>query len=1141
MKQLIVCVLVCVFAGFSTANANVCNLIFDDANPELVQRDLQRLDPLRLDYSNYKRSMQSLLGNVAELREDWAQLTKIERDFISDKITREQAVDAAKDIRESIAARAHSILKKDTYTQRERETLEAYKLFLNQTSKLNQASKEDLRRKYEPRKEGPKPESRREQGAEKEDGSKPGEKQNSKAQNPDKTAGNTAKKISDPKDRASKAETENSNRLADDEDMTERPSEERVHGEQSPQTSTPPAPKNEKSNSKKSDPTDKMKKSAFDDKFKPKPFADQPAARQKQNPSGEKPAEKTEKTDAKPAEGKPNAKDAKPSEGKSGEGKPDAKDAEPSEGKPSDGKPGEGKPEAKPGDGKPGEGKPDAKDAKPGEGKPGEGKPGEGKPGEGKPGEGKPGEGQSSKQDSDKAERKNASGEGKAENKGTAEAAGPQSDGEREGSSSLGQKISDKMSDFFKSLIDEAKEKIDRPKSDEEKQSDLESAQAERDEIGKRVRESQKKFEDAGRGVEAEPGARRKFEDDNKFDFDPSKRKRAEKSAPMRALSTSENAAMLKAVLENALTNVLKNYQHQDKMMTALGQLKTMAQTLYSEHAEMDFLKQFSLEVEAIRERLEVTQVSYKKLEDLGLSMIGGFEAGATNIQRKLQYLDTLYTELGKRRGKSDSEDILHDLVKRILNSIGDGGKASDQQLGEAFIAQLTGPLSKRVILQTYASEVHTGGINWKKLADDIRGSKLDDLLIYPKLKPYMKMLLNQSMTPKDSIRPNGERVPINENAPELELAQELDRFQFFHRDGAPTDVELMRFISGDMLESTFFADKIHRDPKTLRPRKVSIILYDISGSMGSQNKFVVRNALIGAYIDQTQIEVAAGREEHVVLTVAFDGQPHAPERMNTIQQAQGYFEKLRAHPIGSGGSDSITAAVANVFDLIAEQESTGALDRATVLLLTDAVATVDFDVIETARKKVSKDVDLRLNAVTMGDLNNDVQKLIEMQGGEGKGKLGVVSHQHISYEEVAAILNSKARLELLEDSAKLFQQTSESTLSKEHVIKIKNQLVSIEEKANMDDQGALAQQSALIRALGSRSGTGDDPVFNSLLKSYFRVVNTASGGWNKSTKLSSFVKFVDQASKELKVDTEALLQKMSPEDSDKLSNWIGL
>ena len=141
--------------------------------------------------------------------------------------------------------------------------------------------------------------------------------------------------------------------------------------------------------------------------------------------------------------------------------------------------------------------------------------------------------------------------------------------------------------------------------------------------------------------------------------------------------------------------------------------------------------------------------MGYKKLEDLGLSMLVAADGGTTNVSRKLQYLDILLGELTKRRIGNQQEEMLHEMDRRFLNSISESGTATDKQLAEAFIAQLTGPLSRKVILAKYSTQNPQEPMNWKQLADDIRGGKLDDLLIYPKLNPYMKMFLNRTMAPK--------------------------------------------------------------------------------------------------------------------------------------------------------------------------------------------------------------------------------------------------------------------------------------------------------------------------------------------------------------------------------------------------------
>jgi hypothetical protein len=714
------------------------------------------------------------------------------------------------------------------------------------------------------------------------------------------------------------------------------------------------------------------------------------------------------------------------------------------------------------------------------------------------------------------------------------------------------------MSDFFKGLIKEAKEKIEGDKAESTSSAKSDDTHSDRDRKAQsdRVKNALDKLNEDG-STAAEKAIAGKAAADASRSAEASDRARAAERAKqdrernrdetklatkLNPLSNSQKAILLQSFLQDSIDRVLSNYTHQEKLMTALGQLKTSMQTLYSENPSFDFLVQMARQVETLRESLELAQLTYKKLEDLGLSMLASGDAGSANVSRKLKFLDQLLTELQKKGKISLAETDVLNRVRRLLQAMNASKNPTDRQLGEAFVAQLTGPLSRRVILKTYEVPDVKEGLDWARLAADLKSGKLDDLLIYQRLSPYMKMLLNSKMAPKDSKAPNGEKVTISENTPELELALELDRFNQFYRDGAPVNVDLLRFITGDMLENTYFLDRNKPDPKTLKPRKVSIVIYDISGSMGSQNKYVLRNALVTSYVDASQKDVLLGKEDHIVYTMAFDGAPHAPERMGTIQEAMNYFEKSRATPIRYGGNDSITEAVARVFEIIAENEkSGGALNRANILLITDAVAPVDFKRIEDARKLVSDEVDIRFNAISMGDLNNDVKKLVELQGGEGKGKLGVVSHQHINYETIAEILNSKARLEVISDVASTFDNGQDSAVGREQLVRLKNDLVAAEEFTERRDQSLVVTNGSLLREITiDRRNEGDSEV-EILFKPFFRLaLSSVSMPWATGQRLEALRVFVGMVAKETNVSEAEVLQRLSTESREKVKAWLG-
>ena len=106
----------------------------------------------------------------------------------------------------------------------------------------------------------------------------------------------------------------------------------------------------------------------------------------------------------------------------------------------------------------------------------------------------------------------------------------------------------------------------------------------------------------------------------------------------------------------------------------------------------------------------------------------------------------------------------------------------------------------------------------------------------------------------------------------------------------------------------------------------------------------------------------------------------------------------------------------------------------------------------------------------------------------------------------------------------------------------MKNQLVAIEEKSLTDDRLSVVQRSAILNRLRAANGSGDDANFKKLLHSYFTVSGpTISSGWSKASKIESFVQFLETTARELKVEPNDLLDKVTREEGERLLNWLGI
>ncbi len=1117
-----------------------------------IARHLQSLPPPEINHRNLNSTLRGMSRDLAGLRQRAGNILDNERQYVAGKKSHEDAIQASQSARQELKSYAHNLMQKPSPSLSERRQLEGARVLLDRTRRVENHSRDELEQITET---APEPETSKE----KRERQERQHRQQAKNQNEQ-----SAEKSTEPKNQ--KQSEKNNQHDSQQDQRHENQNEKREKERQQNEDRNSDEPTSEKqSNENKLDrenkPSDDRKNQSKSKKPKQQNKSD---SQEQENESSQEQKENSPSKDEKESKNKQKNQKQKPgdqqkeknqqkSDQKSdGDDKADQQSEDQQQG---DGdqqgeqegesqQQGDGKEE---GDGqKQGQGKPKAKGQKPGQGQPqdgdeqGDGEPGEG---EGPKSQGASEDGEKGEPSSDDANTNSGANSQKERDLGDTHQRG--SDGLNEGASGAEQSLMDKLSEFFKNAIKENLNKDDPPTGSEPVRQQSEAEKIAREQMAQIRREAAerlKSMESSQREADYRSASKSSA---TKNPADPMPKTKAvdKPHGNLRDLNSTQKTTFLHKMIERLLVHSLRNYSKSENFNIGLGQVQTTIASLSGENANDDKIRQLTAEVRSIRESLEAYQVQYKDLESLGLSMLKSIGDGATDSMRKVRFINEALTSLGQKTSLTVEEARVLDMSRRVIAAVEDAGQPSDQDFCEAFLRQLVGPLSRKVVLNQYKSESMRGGYDYASMARAIRQGQFNDLLIQAALNPYMNLLLNSSMTPKDRLDPNGEAVVINDKDPNLEMAQELDNFQQFYRDGSPTKIDLQRFLSGDMLQNVYHEDQIKSDPKTLHPKKVSFVLYDVSGSMGSNDKFVLRNALILAYLDRSQKEVQAGDAEHIVYLMAFDGKPHKPERIQGLTQAQSTFERLRTQPLGAGGQDSISGALIDVYERIAAQQAEGGeLNRANILLLTDAVAPVEFANIEKARNLITSEVDVRLNAITMGDLNEDVSKLIEMAGGEGQGKLGLVAHQHIDYTQVERLLNASVRVDVLNKTSKAFNSAEQNRLSNDILLDLKNRLVGLEVKRSIDDNSRLSSYNGLVQMLKKSGPTAADLVIATPFAQYKRLaISNASKGWSTSEKLESFWTFASDLGKETSVIGEEIVGRVSEDQRETLRRWMGI
>jgi uncharacterized protein YegL len=597
-------------------------------------------------------------------------------------------------------------------------------------------------------------------------------------------------------------------------------------------------------------------------------------------------------------------------------------------------------------------------------------------------------------------------------------------------------------------------------------------------------------------------------------------------------IDQNKTTELIGALLKVIWPRILESYDQSESFFSAINQYATIANK-YGAQLHVDSLRLEAERALKFYQSLRSQGVSYRNFEDLANSLMGDLSDADGALIRRIRFIHELLQEKHRQHILSDKEETLFNLITRIFESLAPG-QANDEQIAASFLKKLMGPLSLNTVQAKYGDS--SGRLDIHTLARDIRNGALTDLILYPRLEPYMNILLNEQEVPSVNHRFDGPEVPVNNADFDLIQADELDEMPHFYRDGTPLGLDLMRLLSGDMLRMRY-QDEVERfDPKKPKPKKVSIVLVDMSGSMGSNQKYVLRNALMNAYLDKSQRDVVRDGGEHVVIFIPFDARPQPAQRQGSIEQAQAYFDNLRNHPLKAGGDDSITGAVMEAYNMIhnEEQEGGGELERANILLLTDAVAPVDFGQITAAREKLSEKTKVKLNALTMGDYNKDVTQLVELAAD---GAIGEVSHQHIPYPEIQMLMNNYS-VELIEDAKYEGKNPRLKSADYAELSRKANAVALQFSQRRMDAAGHLREIRIRLKQAMERQA---QPKQDKLAQVFRELINQQlSGGWSPAERAEMIAVTAEAFARRLAGSNEEPLDYLDEKTLRALLIWIG-
>jgi len=354
----------------------------------------------------------------------------------------------------------------------------------------------------------------------------------------------------------------------------------------------------------------------------------------------------------------------------------------------------------------------------------------------------------------------------------------------------------------------------------------------------------------------------------------------------------------------------------------------------------------------------------------------------AREAKQKLVTVQRLLLALAEYRNLEKQEtEALHS-IEEVIRNLGQIKHASSKEFDtvQDVVKSLPGNISKTWLAKQYGEDYDQLGSSANiKLAQDIVNGKVKPLLQMGAVSEFVDMTLASTQEPQWRDEPTLNRSLVPKPRQDLIITRnplDFAKMLWSLRPGehmfAPT-LQGRQFAIGSL--------EVRRviSPKVPLERKVSVIYYDVSGSMDG-HPIEVQDALLMAFVDKALSETdAIGRPTHEIYLIPFDDNLLQGVHIASREDAQNFLSRRMTMRTQTSGSTDIQKTVENFYDIIGtsyRNKSTQGRERlfqkANMVLFTDGGSTIDMRELEAKRKTIPRDVQINMNFVSIGDEINE-------------------------------------------------------------------------------------------------------------------------------------------------------------------------
>jgi len=360
----------------------------------------------------------------------------------------------------------------------------------------------------------------------------------------------------------------------------------------------------------------------------------------------------------------------------------------------------------------------------------------------------------------------------------------------------------------------------------------------------------------------------------------------------------------------------------------------------------------------------------------------------ARDARQKLMIAEQFLTLLSDYRNLTRSEIEALSSIQKILSSLNQIKHKNSKEFDvvDQLLKDLPGNISKEFLKKQYGKDYDQLGSQANmKLAQDLVSGKLKPLLQMGAVSDFVDMTLNSSQEPQWKEEPTLNRSLVPKPRQDLIVTRSPLDFAKMLWNLRPGEHMFAPTLQGRQFAIGSLETRRVPNPKSPIERKVSVVYYDISGSMAQKTPngglpVETQDALLMAFADKALSEVdALGRPLHEIYLIPFGDRRYEGVHISSREDALNFISKMMNYRTTAKEGNAYTKFVEEFYELVAssyakksQQGREKLFQKANMVLFTDGIYQVDINSIAEARKKLPPGVDINLNFVSIGDQTNE-------------------------------------------------------------------------------------------------------------------------------------------------------------------------